>query len=126
MYNLAITYDKAGRGAEAIQLGEDVVKLRKSTLGEDHPDTLNSMYNLAIDYYKAGRGAEALQLAERLVDLRKRRLGDDHPDTLDSMELLNPIPKEVGKDSKEPKSSGGSRHRLSRLWRRFQNDKAPS
>jgi hypothetical protein len=57
------------------------VALRKSKLGEDHPDTLMSMHSLAISYSEAGRGAEALQLTEQVVKLQKNQLGEDHPET---------------------------------------------
>jgi hypothetical protein len=43
---------------------ERVVYLQKTKLGEDYPNTLNSVYNLAIWYSEAGRRAEALQLTE--------------------------------------------------------------
>jgi hypothetical protein len=47
--------------------------LHKAKLGEDHPDTLQSMQNLAINYSEAGRRSEALQLTEQVVQLRKAR-----------------------------------------------------
>jgi hypothetical protein len=76
---------------DALELTEQVVQLRKTKLGEAHPDTLTSMHNLAVDYSEAGRRSEALQLAEHVVQLRKTKLGEDHPDTLTSMELLTYI-----------------------------------
>ena len=64
------------------------MKLWKSKLGEDHPDTLRSMHNLANRYSEAGRPSEALQLTEEVLKLRKSKLGDDHPNTLRSMHGL--------------------------------------
>ena len=64
------------------------MELRKSKLGEDHPDTLASMHDLAIRYSEAGRRAEALQLTEEVVERHKSKLGEDHPDTLRSMHNL--------------------------------------
>jgi len=61
------------------------VQLRKSKLGEDHPDTISSMGNLANHYAQAGRREEALKLSEEVVQLRKSKLGEDHPDTISSM-----------------------------------------
>jgi hypothetical protein len=51
MHSLA-RYSEAGRGTEALLLLE-AVKLRKSKLGEDHPNTLKSMGNLASRYSEA-------------------------------------------------------------------------
>jgi hypothetical protein len=57
-------------------------------LGEEHPDTLNSMNSLAINYSEVGRRQEALQLLETVVAARKRTMGEEHPDTLGSMQNL--------------------------------------
>lgn len=60
MNNLAIHYSQARRRAEALQLREEVLKLHKSKLDEDHPDTLMSIHNLAIRYSEAGQWVDAL------------------------------------------------------------------
>jgi hypothetical protein len=85
---LALILGENGWTTDAVQLTEDVVKLQKSKLGDDHPDTLLSMHNLAIEYRAAGRRADALQLTEEVVKLRKSKLGEDHPDTLLSIHNL--------------------------------------
>jgi hypothetical protein len=46
---LASDYAWAGRREEAQKLSEEVLQLRKSKLGADHPDTLTSMNNMAVD-----------------------------------------------------------------------------
>ncbi len=38
MGNLAVTYGKLGRHAEALVLEEQVVEIRRRVLPEDHPD----------------------------------------------------------------------------------------
>ena len=91
--NFALMYSEAGRFLEALQLTEQVVEVRKRTLGEEHPITLRSMHNLAIDYSEAdyseaGKRQKALQLAEQVVEVIKRTLGEEHPDTLRSMHCL--------------------------------------
>ena len=50
MHNLANTYDALGRRAEALELREATLALRKAKLGPDHPDTLMSMCGLAYSY----------------------------------------------------------------------------
>ncbi|KAL8921610.1 MAG: hypothetical protein Q9172_003935 [Xanthocarpia lactea] len=86
--NFALVYSEAGRCLEELQLRERVVELRKRTLGEEHPKTLDSMHDLAISYGKAGRRQEVLELIERVVRGCKRTLGEEHPNTLDSLNIL--------------------------------------
>jgi tetratricopeptide (TPR) repeat protein len=85
---LSLVLEENGWTKDAIGLIEHIVKLQKSNLGEDHPETLMEMQNLANQYTKAGRGVEGLHLAEEVLKLRKIKLGDDHPDTLMSMYIL--------------------------------------
>lgn len=85
---LALILAESGWTRDALRLTEEVVALRKSKLGPDHPDTLTLMHNLAIWYSEAGRRAEALSLMEEVVEGRRLKLGDDHPDTLLSAKLL--------------------------------------
>ncbi|OAP53696.1 hypothetical protein AYL99_12136 [Fonsecaea erecta] len=85
MRNLAICPEEAGRREEALLLAQELVTLRKMTLGADHPDTLRSMGDLAAQYSDVGRREEALLLAKEVVALRKMIFGADHPDTLRSM-----------------------------------------
>jgi hypothetical protein len=85
---LALILAENGWTKDALQLTEEVLRLQKSKLGEDHPETLGSMANLANRYSEAGRRSEALQLTEEVLKLRKSKLGEDHPDTLTSMANL--------------------------------------
>ena len=64
------------------------METRKTKLGADHPDTLNSMANLASTYWNQGRWEEAEKLFVQARDTRKTKLGADHPDTLTSMANL--------------------------------------
>jgi tetratricopeptide (TPR) repeat protein len=94
---LALVLSENGFTGKAIQLEEPLLQLRKSKLGPDHPDTLQSMNNLAIRYAEAGRREEALKLSEEVVQLRKSKLGPDHPDTLQSMNSLAVFYAEAGR-----------------------------
>ena len=85
---IALVYSEAGRVQEALQLEEQVVEIRKRTLGEEHPDTLGSIHNLALRYSEAGKRHKALQLTERVVEVKERTLGEEHPDTLRSIHNL--------------------------------------
>jgi tetratricopeptide (TPR) repeat protein len=88
MNGLANCYFDLGRYAEALQLHEETLALRKLKLGPGHPDTLISMYNVANCYAALGRLTEALQLREQTLALQKAKLGPDHPDTLATMYIL--------------------------------------
>jgi tetratricopeptide (TPR) repeat protein len=85
MMNIANSYYRLARHADAVKLHEETLSLKKAKLGLDHPDTLKSMMNLATVYDRLGRHEEALKLQEETLALRKAKLGPDHPDTLMSM-----------------------------------------
>ncbi len=55
------------------------METRKTKLGADHPDTLNSMANLASTLWNQGRWAEAETLEVQVMETRKTKLGADHP-----------------------------------------------
>ncbi|MGH3795696.1 MAG: FxSxx-COOH system tetratricopeptide repeat protein [Pseudonocardiaceae bacterium] len=77
-----------GEPAPARPLRERALELRRSRLGDDHPDTLESAANLAIGLRALGHYEQALQLGEDAFTRRRRVLGDDHPKTLESAASL--------------------------------------
>ena len=89
MNNLAENYGNTGEHAKKLALHEKTLELRRAKLGEDHPDTLNSMNNLANSYGNTGQHAKALALYEETLDLRRAKLGPDHPDTLASVAIVS-------------------------------------
>jgi hypothetical protein len=113
--NLALVLGEGGWTQDSLEITEQVVQLCKAKLGEDHPDTLQSMHSLAIYYSEAGRRSEALQLTEQVVQLRKAKLGEDYPDTLLSMELLAYITERNNGNSLI--AARQLQRRLFRLWR---------
>ena len=88
LFNLASTYRKQGRWAEAEKLDVQVVETRKTVLGPEHPDTLSSMSSLASTYRNQGRWREAEKLDVQVIETRKAILGSEHPATLTSMSDL--------------------------------------
>ena len=78
-HNLANAYEAAGRLADGIALHEANVNLNESTLGPDHPDTLDARDSLAIAYERAGRHAEAIALHEVTLPLREQKIGARPP-----------------------------------------------
>lgn len=62
--NLAVTRkESAGDNAGALELLEEVVAIYRRTLGDEHPDTLDSIANLALLLTEMGRYEAALPLS---------------------------------------------------------------
>jgi hypothetical protein len=58
------------------------VEANRRVLGEDAPNTVNSIAGLATILRRQGRSAEALPLYHEALEKRRRLLGDDHRRTL--------------------------------------------
>ncbi|MGH3803785.1 MAG: FxSxx-COOH system tetratricopeptide repeat protein, partial [Pseudonocardiaceae bacterium] len=70
--------------------------LRRSRLGDDHPDTLESATLLAATLRESGQYEQARQLGEDALTRCRRVLGEDHPDTLLSATDLVATLRELG------------------------------
>jgi len=66
---------------------ESAYEIRANTLGEDHPDTLESLGTFIWLLQQQGKAAEAEPLCRRLLDGR-RLSGEDDPKTLGTMSTL--------------------------------------
>ncbi|KAK2591134.1 hypothetical protein QQS21_011172 [Conoideocrella luteorostrata] len=64
-----------GRSRSVTRASEDA---RKETLGEDHPDTLESIDNLAYLYRDQGRYNEAEEPEVQVMETYEKNLGQDH------------------------------------------------
>ncbi|KAJ7484121.1 hypothetical protein FB451DRAFT_1363721 [Mycena latifolia] len=84
----AKVYMLTGKAEKAAELGLAVLEQRKKLLGEDHPDTLESMYWLAWSYRQLGKLNEAEKLGVSVWEKRRETLSDNHVDTLDAMGSL--------------------------------------
>jgi tetratricopeptide (TPR) repeat protein len=73
-----------GELATARPLFERARDLRRSLLGTDHPDTLESASSLSLNLFELGQYEPARQLGEDTLTRQRRVLGNDHPDTLRS------------------------------------------
>jgi hypothetical protein len=61
--NLAVTLqESAGDFQGALLLLEEVLAVRRETLGNEHADTLDSITNLALHHTETGNYADALKL----------------------------------------------------------------
>ncbi len=66
--------------AEATQI--QALDIRRARLGDDHPDTLDSMNTLGSIYQLQGLFDEAELYVAQVMDRSRRVLGNDHPSTL--------------------------------------------
>jgi tetratricopeptide (TPR) repeat protein len=82
VWKCAMTLASDGRYNEAEPYFHEAVRIFKSAMGEEHPDTLTSMAVLATTYVNQGRWKEAEELAFRVVETRQRVLGEEHLDTV--------------------------------------------
>ena len=81
-------YLDMGLYPQALEQMERTVEIRRHALGDEHPDTLQSMNNLSVLYLQQGDAARAEPLLARLLEVRRRVLGEENPDTLVSMNNL--------------------------------------
>ena len=73
--NYAVTLlESAGDPTGALELLEEVLKVRRRMLGNEHPETLDSITNLALNYMEVGRYEAALPLSEEAVALTRGTL----------------------------------------------------
>ncbi len=82
LQNVLALYPQARAGFE------QALAVRRSVLGDEHPDTLTSMNNLASALRAQGDLAGARTLHEQELTICRRVLGEEHPDTLTSINNL--------------------------------------
>jgi len=85
-------------------LAQDTLNRSRRFLGEDDPETLNSLSNLAADLRALGQVQAARDLDQDTLDRRRRILGQDHPDTLTSAENLAADLRALGEADKDTRS----------------------
>jgi hypothetical protein len=81
LYNL-------GHMKQAVKLLEQIVKIRETSMAEDHPRRLSSQHVLAGAYLSNGQVQQAVKLLEQVVKIRETTLAEDHPARLASQHEL--------------------------------------
>jgi CHAT domain-containing protein/tetratricopeptide (TPR) repeat protein len=74
--------------SEAADVGERVLEINKSVLGEQHPDYAMRLNNLAAIYQRMGDSARAEPLFKQALEINKSVLGEQHPDYATSLNNL--------------------------------------
>ncbi|KAF8193565.1 hypothetical protein K438DRAFT_1674608 [Mycena galopus ATCC 62051] len=90
----------AGKYKQSEKLLEEVLKIQKQLLGDNHPDTLPIMADLAITYSDLGEHRKAEELSVIVLEKQKQLLGSNHPDTLLTMGNLAHIYSDLGEHQK--------------------------
>ena len=91
LHRAAEYLDTRGEPATARPLFERALELRRSMLGEEHPDTLDSAGRLSFTLLEVGQYGPARQLGEDTLTRCRRVLGEDHLYTLRSATTLATI-----------------------------------
>jgi serine/threonine protein kinase len=82
------TYVGLGMAQESLWVFQRAFELRRKQLGEDQPETLESMHGLAQAYQDAGRLDKAIPILETTLAKRRQALGENHVETIESMNDL--------------------------------------
>jgi len=87
-HTLGSTYRNIGDFSPAEKHLDRAYKIRLELLGQEHPDTLETMEGLARVYWRQGRYEKAQALFTQTLEGRREVLGEEHPDTLYCMNGL--------------------------------------
>jgi tetratricopeptide (TPR) repeat protein len=75
-------YRDLGRPGDALAMFQEVERIERRTLGEDHPKTLGAGHNIALACADLGRQEEALHRFTECLERTRKILGDVHVSTL--------------------------------------------
>jgi serine/threonine protein kinase/tetratricopeptide (TPR) repeat protein len=85
---LAKRYRDLGLYDASFPLQKQAVDVRRRVLGEEHPDTLNSISNMGALLHRQGKYAAAEAYYREALEKRRRVLGEEHPDAIESINNL--------------------------------------
>ncbi|MCA9701336.1 MAG: tetratricopeptide repeat protein, partial [Myxococcales bacterium] len=83
--NIGLVHETLGDFDEAERWHRQALKLRRTLLSADHPETAHSYANLGNLALQRGRLDEALRWHQRALAVRTRSLGPGHPDVARSL-----------------------------------------
>ncbi len=100
---LAELYITIGLYDAAFPLQEMALEKRRRVLGEEHPDTLDSISNMGSLLQSQGKLVQAEPYFREALEKRRRVLGEEHPETLTAINNMGGLLEAQGKlDQAEP------------------------
>ncbi|OAG08426.1 uncharacterized protein CC84DRAFT_1203804 [Paraphaeosphaeria sporulosa] len=88
LFKAAWYASEIGQYSKAYEMGSAALHFRETILGEEHPDTLNSLNSLGIVLNWQGQYSEAEAMHQQGLEAKERVLGKEHPSTFTSMANL--------------------------------------
>jgi tetratricopeptide (TPR) repeat protein len=82
---------KEGKAPEAVSLATQVLEIRRTLLGEAHPDTATSLNNLAKLHEAQGNYDRAEPLLQQSLAIYRQVFGESHPSTATSLNNLGAL-----------------------------------
>ena len=89
--DLALTYFRLGRYADAEPLHLQALKIRERVFGPDHPLVAATLNDLAFLYVAQGRTTEAEPLHKRALEIREKAFGPEHPEVAKSLNNIGSL-----------------------------------
>ena len=77
----ATTYYKNSDFANAISSFEKALAIYKETVGEEHPNTVQTYYNIGYIYHIEGHYDKALEYYDRALNVQKKNFGEENSGT---------------------------------------------
>jgi serine/threonine protein kinase/tetratricopeptide (TPR) repeat protein len=90
------TYRDIGMFSEALPLQRQAMEAFRDALGNEDPQTLESLYRLSYTLRDLGQLEEAAPLASEALDTYRRLYGNNHADTLKAMQNMALLHQEKG------------------------------
>jgi serine/threonine protein kinase/tetratricopeptide (TPR) repeat protein len=94
---MAETVRELGLLDRAIAPQESSLAIRREALGDDHPDTLESINNMGRLLWAQGKLNDAEPFCHEAVEGRRQALGNDHKDTISSIINLGTLLRRMNK-----------------------------
>jgi tetratricopeptide (TPR) repeat protein len=88
-----------GEHDESITYHLQALEIQREHLGEEHPDTINSIENVGTTYSALGEHEETLKYHLQAWEIRKKVFGERHPDTAGSFDSVGDCYDNLGKYS---------------------------
>jgi len=89
--NLAITLERKGDTAAALDAYQRALATKEKALGASHPDVAIVLNNIGSVQRRLGHFQEALSTLQRALDIRERALGPEHPQVASTLDNLSTV-----------------------------------